>query len=62
MRKGVFRNGNHLQDIRLEDVLDFLQVDFGKIFAGILLGGVVDKYIEGPESVRRLIPFLACSE
>jgi len=58
MRKSVFRDGNHLQDIRVEEILDFLQVDLGEIFASILLGGVVDEDIKGSVAITRVKPWL----
>lgn len=59
MRKSVFRDGDHLQDVRVKEILDFLQVNLGEIFASILLGGIVDKDIKGSVAITRVKPLLA---
>lgn len=45
MRKGKFRDSEHLNDIALEGAGNVVEIDLREILAHVLLGGVVDENI-----------------
>jgi hypothetical protein len=53
VRECIFCDSKHLQDVSSEEVLDLAQVNLRKVFAHILLGGIIDKNIDFLEPVTR---------
>jgi hypothetical protein len=53
VRKCIFCDSKHLQDVSSEEVLDLVKVNLRNVFAHILLRGIIDKDIDFLEPVTR---------
>lgn len=55
MRKSIFSNSKHLQNVAAKGTFDIIQINFGKIFAHDLLRSIVYKRVNGAEFVHVLL-------